>query len=154
MAIQQLRLLIAAMVALSLLAGGCGKVESQGPDGSGETGSDDAGTDGGGDVSFFSIALSTEELTVSPGGTADLDVTVTREVAFPEPVTVVVRNLPAGVSMVPLTIYADANTGTITIRADDDALEGAFDVEVRGRVGQIDRTRPLRLLVAGTLHRQ
>jgi len=122
-------------------------------DGSGMPGADGGGDTADGGVSVFALSLSTDEVTVSRGATADLDVTVTREYDFSQPVVVVVRNLPKNVTMVALSIYADQTFGTVTISADDAAVEGTYqDVDVRGRVGlpagDTDRIVPLLLNVA------
>ena len=140
---------------LWFLANGCGNVRNQEADPGDDDGGDgeDAGDGGSGaDASteqpLFSIAAAADRLLVRQGASATLDVTVTRDADFDDPITVLVNGLPDGVTMTPLTIDAREDSGTVTISAEQTAAKGAGGVEL-GAEPRHRRRAPFRLLVDG-----
>jgi uncharacterized delta-60 repeat protein len=110
----------------------------------------DPNADGGPDVEgSFSVAFASDRLYVRQGQSATIDVTVEHDSDFTDAVTVTLDNLPAGVSADAATIEADETTGRLTVTADSDAVQGAGDFLVTGTAGDVVRTAPLRLVVAG-----
>jgi uncharacterized delta-60 repeat protein len=116
-----------AVVALAL--GACGSVEQPGQ---------------------FTLSVDRASLLVRQGASATVTVTLARDADFTGPVAVEANDLPAGVTIQPLTIDEGASTGMLTIVADATAPQGAVAVTVAG-YGDAGQTglAPLRLLVGG-----
>ena len=85
------------------------------------TGSEDKGLD---------VALGTPTAYVIQGSKVDIPVTLTRHPASQGAVTVVVSNLPSKVTADALMIPAQALTGTLTLHADLDAIQGSTKAQL------------------------
>jgi uncharacterized delta-60 repeat protein len=98
----------------------------------------------------FTLALGGDKLPVLQGATATVEVTVTREAGFTEAVTVTAGGLPAGATLVPVTIAAGETHATLTVTAAAEAPHSLpTPVTVRGAAGALEATRPLTVTVTG-----
>lgn len=92
------------------------------------------------------LGLDTTSLTVQPGSSAHLTVTVER-VAFSGDVTVSVLGLPSSVSADPIDIPAGQDSGTVTLVADASAQPAAVEVTIQATAGGTTTTAPLALVI-------
>jgi uncharacterized delta-60 repeat protein len=116
----------------------------------GDGGDDEGGDGGGGETGAFSITAAAERLFVRQGESASVDVTVTRDDDFREPITVALDGLPDGVTADPVTVEVSETSTSLTITAEGGATQGALELEVSAAAGELVRTSPLRLVVAGS----
>ncbi len=111
---------------------------------------DPTAADGGdGAVASFDMAIAPARLMVRQGESAQVEVTVTRQEGFDEPIAVSLDGLPGGVQADPVTVGAGETAGTVTISVEGDSAQGAVDVDVVGTAADLARTGQLRLVVAG-----
>jgi uncharacterized delta-60 repeat protein len=97
----------------------------------------------------FSVVVDPGRVLVRQGEAAFVDVTVTRDENFLDPITITLADAPDGVTAMPLTIAADQTTGSLTLTAAATAVQGASDILVTGTGGRDSSNAALRLLVGG-----
>ncbi len=106
----------------------------------------DGGGDGDGD---FTLSVGPAPPYVRQGRTLDITVTATRAAGFTDAITLAVEGLGAGVSATG-TIMSGSDVGELSLTADEDAVQGTFEVTVRGTSGDLMAAAALRFLVAGS----
>lgn len=83
------------------------------------------------------LLTTADTVSVAAGGTQTVKVTVRRFAEMKDvPLTVRARQLPTGVSGDPITIPANAKTGTFTLKAAKDAVSGPAVLAVVGAAGE------------------
>jgi hypothetical protein len=80
----------------------------------------------------FEVGLASDRIAVEHGGTAEVPVTIRRLEGFADDVTVVAKNLPAGVSAKPLLIKAKETAAKLELTASDEAKEASVRLELAG----------------------
>lgn len=94
----------------------------------------------------FTVTLGATRVHVVEGGSVTVDVKLSRA-SFSDPITVTVTGLPAGVTAAPLSI--DEETGTLTLRATADAMQGDAALIVTAMGTKHSHDVPLSLLTMG-----
>ncbi|MDB5349379.1 MAG: hypothetical protein JWN86_626 [Planctomycetota bacterium] len=79
----------------------------------------------------FEVMLNEAQLNVPKGGTAAVGVTIQRQ-GYAGPVILSIADMPAGLSMRPLTIAAGQAAGVFTVSATKEASFGPIDLKVLG----------------------
>lgn len=90
----------------------------------------------------FSLSLSTSQVSLVPGGQAELKATLNRVGGFSQPVTLSVSGAPAGVTVTitPTTLTQGQNEATLTLQASGNATPGSYTLTLRGSGGGLTRT--------------
>ena len=121
-----------ALVLAGALALGCGGVT-------------EVGNDGG-----FSLAVEPPSITLAPGDSVDVTITITREPGFEGAVDLGVLDLPQGVEATGATAAAGETTAVLTLTTpDDSAQHGRFALEIEGLAGDLRETASVDALVRG-----
>lgn len=116
--------------------------QDPGPDG----GNGGDGGDGGGSTEEFAISLSENTLTLEPGGSGTVTVTVNRPEGFDESVTLSVEGVPPGVSAVVSQPDMDSQ-GSIQIQAQPSLQEGTYTLTIVASGGEEVARASLTLVV-------
>ncbi len=98
----------------------------------------------------FELALYSQSLVVSSGGTAGLGVVVSRSEGAVDPIEITVDGLPAGVTAAPLTLVDGMSEGTITFFAAAESGPLTTEVVVRAASPRVSHTVPLVLRIPRT----
>jgi uncharacterized delta-60 repeat protein len=98
----------------------------------------------------FTIALAAEKLPVLQGGTASVEVTLTRKAGFTGAVTLSDAGLPAGASFAPVVIAEGETKATLVATALADAPHSLpTSVTIRGTAGELHDEEPLTVTIYG-----
>lgn len=100
----------------------------------------------------FTIALTPSSLSLAPGTSGTVAVTITRTGGFTDAVTITAEGLPTGVTTPGATIAAGSTTANLVLTASSSApVTSATNATVRARAtGLADRTAALSVTVAST----
>jgi uncharacterized delta-60 repeat protein len=106
---------------------------------------DNSGSDGG---SGPSIAVAPPSVTLEVGGAVDLSIDLRRD-GLAGLVTVVVSDLPPGVTASTLAIASDATHGVIHVSAAANAAPGSYAARAAAVAGALSMTAPVTVVVRG-----
>jgi len=106
----------------------------------------DAGTTP--DPGSFTLSVEPAQANVLPGGSQNLQLSLTRLNGFTDSVTLSLFNPPAGISAAPVTISAGSTTATLTLSVNTSAEPGPKTLTVRGTAGTVTQDASVTLTVA------
>lgn len=121
-----------------------GGVQESGVGGIGGTAGADAGQ-----LGSFSISLDKSSVAIVQGASTDVIVTLTPKPPFKEAVDLNVSGLPSGVTSTTATLSPGSTTTTITLKASSSAVQGGYDVTVKGSSADATASAALHVLVRG-----
>lgn len=96
-------------------------------------------------TSGFSLELSSPNLSLQQGASANVTVNLTRSGGFADAVTVTLASPPAGISAQPLTIAGHSSTGSLRIDASSGAALGPNLLSLTGASGTLSASTSLSL---------
>ncbi len=108
----------------------------------------DAGTTP--DTGGFTLSVDPAQANVLPGGSQNIQLSLTRINGFTDNVTLSLINPPAGISASTVTIAAGSTSATLTISVSTSAAPGPKTLTVRGTAGTLTQDASVSLTVASS----
>jgi hypothetical protein len=129
-------------------AGGSGAGVSTSSNATGNGGNGGNGGSGGNQSSTLALSAPAE-VVVRVGAAVDVEIAVARTGSSTDPAVITAEGLPTGVTADPLSIAADAPTGTLTLHGTAAALQGLATATVIATAGALLDDATIDLVVAG-----